>query len=104
MMVAWILSIFLIVKEQRRFPPLRILLTVSALIKLIVAWLFASNVELAWIYHIYSIFDYTLLYIYFMQLVSNLSMHQYEMDRDLSKNYSKSSTTLSTLFNPVVLF
>ena len=47
-------------KGQRRFLPLCILLTISVSIEFIVACLYASKIEFAWIYQIYSIFDYTL--------------------------------------------
>ena len=70
MTVAWILSIIVCMKGQRRFLPLCIVLTVQMAEELIVAWLHASGQEFVWIYHIYVVIDYTMFCIYFMPSIS----------------------------------
>jgi hypothetical protein len=70
MMVAWILSVFLCMKGLRRYVPLSVLLTVSVVMELIVAWFYINDYEFIWVYHVYAIFDYALYCIFFMQLAS----------------------------------
>ena len=70
LMVSWLLSISLCMRGQRRYLPLCVLLSVTFWMELSVYWLYANGIEFVWIYHIYVLFEYTLLCIYFMQITS----------------------------------
>ncbi|MBL7700398.1 MAG: hypothetical protein JNK79_19690 [Chitinophagaceae bacterium] len=66
--MAWILSLILCMRGRRRYLPLCILFAITVSEELIVAWMVAKKLEFIWIYHIYALFEYTLLCLYFMQI------------------------------------
>lgn len=71
MLVAWILSIVVCVKGQRRYLPLCILLAVGFGMEAAVSWMYSNNLTFVWMYHVYAIVEYALFSAYFMQLASS---------------------------------
>jgi hypothetical protein len=68
MLIGWILCIVVCIRGQRRFLPFSILLAVTLAMELTVSWLYPQKIEFLWMYHLYTIFEYTILCIYFMQI------------------------------------
>lgn len=57
-------------RGKRQYLPLCVLFAITLSEELVVAWLVVNKQEFIWIYHIYALFEYTLLCLYFMQLAS----------------------------------
>jgi hypothetical protein len=66
--VALILSVIVCVTRHRRFIPLCALLAITLAMELTVSWLFPQKIEFLWMYHLYTIVEYSMLCTYFMHI------------------------------------